>query len=67
MNATLHETDFRRRAARYDAQDGILEFLAGCLFFFIARAIVDPHLAWVPALLVFPMRWALRFFKERFT
>ncbi|MCP4572837.1 MAG: hypothetical protein GY838_10835 [bacterium] len=67
MTESLSQTDLQRRAARYDSQDGIGEFLVGCLFFFIARAVVDPHLAWVPALLVFPLRWALRFFKERFT
>ena len=56
-----------RRAFRYDAQDGLTEFLAGVMFFFIARAAGDPRLAWVPALLIFPMRFAVRFFKERFT
>jgi hypothetical protein len=56
-----------KRAFRYDVQDGFTEFLAGILFFFVARAAIDPHLAWVPALLVFPMRWASRFFKEKFT
>ena len=58
--------DLQKRAFRYDAQDGLVEFLAGILFFFVARAAVDPHLAWVPALLVFPMRFTLRFFKRRF-
>ena len=46
-----------RRAWRYDAQDGILEILAGFLFFLVARAVVDPHLAWVLALAIFPMRF----------
>jgi len=67
MTDPLRQKALERQAVRYDAQDGVLEFLVGCLFFFIARAVVDPHLAWVPALLVFPMRWALKFFKERFT
>jgi hypothetical protein len=58
--------DLENQAFRYDAQDGITEFLAGILFFFVARSVVDPHLAWVPALLVFPLRFALRFFKRRF-
>ena len=56
-----------RQAHRYDAQDGVTEFLAGVLFFFVARAAVDPHLAWVPAMRIFPMRWALKYFKKRFT
>lgn len=56
-----------KQAFRYDTQDGFTEFLAGIMFFFIARSAVDPHLAWVPALLLFPMRWASRFFKEKFT
>lgn len=58
--------DLQNQAFRYDAQDGITEFLAGALFFFVARAVVDPHLAWLPALLIFPARFALRFFKRRF-
>lgn len=62
-----HLDDLERRAFRYDAQDGVMEFLVGVMFFFIARTVVDPHLAWAPALLVFPMRWASRFFKQRFT
>ena len=56
-----------QQAIRYVAQDGITEFLAGILFFFIAMAVVHPHLAWVPALLLFPMRFAHNFFKNRFT
>jgi hypothetical protein len=56
-----------RRAYRYDAQDGLTELMAGIMFFFITRAMIDPHLAWLPALLIFPMRFALKFFKERFT
>jgi len=56
-----------RRAWRYDAQDGILEILAGFLFFLVARTVVDPHLAWMLALAVFPMRFAHRILKERFT
>ena len=62
-----HLQDAQRRAFRYDAQDGLTEFMAGVMFFFITRAILESHLAWVPALLIFPMRFAIRFFKERFT
>jgi hypothetical protein len=67
MEAAPDLNELENRAFRYDAQDGLTEFLAGIMFFFVARAINSPHLAWVPALLVFPMRYALRFFKERFT
>src|SRR5210317_1315990 len=56
-----------KSANRYDAQDGLTEFLAGIMFFFIARVVAEPHLAWVPALLLFPMRFAYKFFKTRFT
>jgi hypothetical protein len=59
--------DLEQKAHRYDAQDGLTEFLAGIMFFFIARVVAEPHLAWVPALLLFPMRFAYRFFKTRFT
>jgi hypothetical protein len=67
MSDKLNLDDLERRSWRYDAQDGLVELLAGILFFFIARSVVDPHLAWVPALLIFPMRWAMKFFKERFS
>jgi len=67
MSESLNLDHLERQAWRRDASDGLMEFLAGILFFFVARAMVDPHLAWVPALLLFPMRWANRFFKERFT
>lgn len=67
MNLTLDLDALRRQAYRADAQDGLLEFLMGIMLFFVARAVVDPHLAWLPALLIFPARFALRFFKERFT
>jgi len=67
MDTDIRYDEARRKAFRYDTQDGLLEFLAGVMFFFIARAVQEPHLAWAPALLVFPMRWALRFFKERYT
>lgn len=67
MNDAQSLDNLEKEAFRYDAQDGLTEFLAGILFFFIARSVVDPHLAWVPALLIFPMRWANRFFKEKFT
>ena len=63
--ANLQEVE--RRAHRYDAQDGLTEFLAGIMFFFVARVVAEPQLAWVPALLLFPMRFAYRFFKTRFT
>ena len=56
-----------KRAFRYDVQDGFTEFLAGIMFFFVARSAIDPHLAWLPALLIFPMRIGSRFFKEKFT
>lgn len=67
MNDPQNLDPIEQRAFRYDVQDGFTEFLAGIMFFFIARSVVDPHLAWVPALLIFPMRWASRFFKEKFT
>lgn len=70
MTAATSSQDFQdleRQAHRYDAQDGLTEFLAGIMFFFIARVVAEPHLAWVPALLIFPMRWVARFFKTRFT
>jgi len=44
-----------------------MDFVMGIMLFFIARAIVTPHLAWAPALLIFPARFAIKFFKERFT
>jgi hypothetical protein len=67
MDAARNLDDLQTEAFRYDAQDGLTEFLAGIMFFFVARAIETPYLAWVPALLIFPMRFALRFFKERIT
>lgn len=67
MNHPNSLNQLEKQAFRYDAQDGFTEFLGGILFFFVARAAMDPHLAWVPALLIFPMRWASRFFKEKFT
>jgi len=65
--STEHLDNLEMRAFRYEAQDGLVEFLSGIMFFFIARVVVDPHLAWMPALLLFPMRWAAKFFKTRFT
>jgi hypothetical protein len=59
--------DLEKKAFRYDTQDGITEFLAGVLFIFAGRAAVDPHLTWMLALLLVAMRFALRFFKTRFT
>jgi hypothetical protein len=59
--------DPERRAWRYDLQDGLLEFVAGFLFLIVARAVVDPHLAWLPALLIFPLRFVMRIMKQRFT
>ncbi len=67
MNQTLDLEALRRQAYRADAQDGLLEFLMGIMLFFAAHAMVNPHLAWLPALFIFPARIALRFFKERFT
>jgi len=67
MENTLDLKSLRRQAYRYDLQDGLMEFLMGIMLFFVARAIVSPHLGWLPAFLVFPMRWALKFFKEQFT
>jgi len=67
MSDDLNLDDLERRSWRYDSQDGLVELLAGIMFFFVARAVVDPHLTWVLALLIFPMRWAFRFFKERFS
>ncbi len=67
MEAAQNLEELENNAFRYDAQDGLTEFLAGIMFFFIARTMASPHLAWVPALLIFPMRFALRFFKERIT
>ena len=49
MNQTLDFAALRRQAYRADAQDGLLEFFMGIVLFFVARAVVDPHLAW--------MRW----------
>jgi len=59
--------DLERRAWRYDAQDGFVEVLAGVLFFLVARAAVDPHLTWILALAIFPLRFAHKILKERFT
>lgn len=67
MEAAPDLNELENRAFRYDAQDGLTEFLAGTMLFFVARAVGSPHLAWVPALLIFPMRYVLRFCKERFT
>jgi hypothetical protein len=67
MENSMDLKALQQKAYRYDAQDGLLEFLMGVMLFFVARAVVTPHLAWLPALLIFPMRWALKFFKERFT
>ncbi len=67
MDNNVNLDQIRRQAYRYDAQDGLLEFLMGIMLFFVARAIISPHLGWLPALLIFPMRWAAKFFKERFT
>ena len=67
MESTRDINRLQNNAFRYDAQDGLTEFLAGIMFFFVARAIESPYLAWVPAVLIFPMRYALRFFKERIT
>ena len=64
MPSTL--SDLERRAWRYDSQDGILELLAGFLFLLVARTVVDPHLTWMLALVIFPMRFAARIMKERF-
>ncbi len=67
MDEETNLNDLERRSWRYDTQDGLVEFLAAIVFFVVATAVVDPHLAWVPALLIFPMRRAMRFFKERFS
>ncbi|MCB1181932.1 hypothetical protein KDM41_00710 [bacterium] len=67
MNAAADLDQLPNSAFRYDAQDGLTEFLAGVMLFVVARSIESPHLAWVPAMLVFPMRFGLRFFKERIT
>jgi len=67
MEHSLDLKEMQRQAYRYDIQDGLMEFLMGIMLFFVARAIVSPHLGWLPALLIFPMRYALKFFKERFT
>ena len=40
--------DLQNAAFLYDAQDGLTEFLAGIMFFFVARAVESPRLAWVP-------------------
>jgi len=38
-------TNLENRAFRYDAQDGLTEFLAGIMFFVVGQAIGSPHLA----------------------
>lgn len=60
-------TDLERRAWRYDAQDGIAEVLAGFLFLIVARSVVDPRLAWMLALSVFPLHFARKILKERYS
>ncbi len=59
-------TDLERRAWRYDAQDGIVELLAGVLFLIVAIAVGDPRMMWMLALSVFPMRVAHKALKERY-
>ncbi len=67
MENSLDLNRIKRQAYRYDAQDGLLEFFMGIMLFFIARAVITPQLAWAPALLIFPARWGVKLFKERFT
>ncbi len=67
MSENLRLDHLERQSWRYDTQDGLAEFLAGIMFFLVSRAVIDPHLAWVPAVLIFPMRRAMRLFKERFS
>jgi len=59
--------DFERRAWRYDAQDGILEILSGFLYLIIAGVAVEPRLAWMLALILFPLLFAHRVLKRRYT
>lgn len=59
--------DFERRAWRYDAQDGILEILSGFLYLIIAGVVAEPRLAWMLALILFPLLFAHRVLKHRYT
>ena len=68
MAATQSDlSDLERRAWRYDSQDGIVELLAGFLFLIVARAVVEPQLTWMLALAIFPLRFAAKIMKERFS